>query len=236
VENDSNVMAMAEMGKGVARGVKDFIFLRVGHGVGAGIVAGGMLYRGFRGFSGEVGHTIFDGSSKVCVCGNQGCVETEAGSDAVLEEAALLAKKDSGSYLAKHLDSYNGITLRDIGIAAGAGDEACMKLIKKTGEALGVAVSSLVNVLNPELIVVGGPTTDLGEMLLTSMRQSLMRRTLPQSTSELVVRRTKLGDSIGMVGAAYMVQEDILSSKNVVKIIDQHKAGTLERRQRARRK
>jgi predicted NBD/HSP70 family sugar kinase len=224
VENDANVMALAEKLKGQGRGVQDFVFLHCCFGIGAGIIMQGELCRGWHGYAGEVGHIFYEKSDKSCICGNRGCVVAEAGSGAILSEAVELAKRNKETHLARQLEKNKVITLKDIGVAAGLGDEVCIDLVKKTGDVLGAAVSGLVNVLNPELVIIGGPTTDLGEILLTSLRQSLIHRSMPSAASELVIKRTTLGDSIGMIGAAYMVEEEVLSSTNVAEMIDRYKA------------
>jgi predicted NBD/HSP70 family sugar kinase len=223
VGNDANVMALAEKTKGEARNLRNFAFMTIGYGVGAGIIAGGRLLLGSQGYSGEIGHVFYENNGRLCACGNEGCVGTVVGSKVILEEATKMAVTAEESHLSSCLKSQGKITMRDIGLAAGSGDARCISLIKKVGDALGVAVASIVNVINPEMIFVGGPTIDLGELLLSSMRQSLIRHSFPQAASQLVVKRTILGDSVGMLGAACLVAEEVLSAEKVARLIGQHK-------------
>jgi predicted NBD/HSP70 family sugar kinase len=154
-------------------------------------VLNGRLYRGAEGLAGELGHVLVDADGPVCRCGNRGCLETVAGTDAL---ADLLRRS--------HGDGLDG---RAIVRLAREGDLGCRRVIADAGRAIGKAAATLVNVLNPELLIVGGDLADAGELLLGGVRESLERSALPTAVQAAAVVAGSLGDRAEVLGAIALV-------------------------------
>jgi glucokinase-like ROK family protein len=191
VDNDANLAALAEAAFGAGRDAKDLVYLMISSGIGAGLVLNGRLYRGAEGLAGELGHVLVDADGPVCRCGNRGCLETVAGTDAL---ADLLRRS--------HGDGLDG---RAIVRLAREGDLGCRRVIADAGRAIGKAAATLVNVLNPELLIVGGDLSDAGELLLGGVRESLERSALPTAVQAADVVAGSLGDRAEVLGAIALV-------------------------------
>jgi glucokinase-like ROK family protein len=191
VDNDANLAALAEAAFGAGRDAKDLVYLMISSGIGAGLVLNGRLYRGAEGLAGELGHVLVDAEGPVCRCGNRGCLETVAGTDAL---ADLLRRS--------HGDGLDG---RAIVRLAREGDLGCRRVIADAGRAIGKAAATLVNVLNPELLIVGGDLSDAGELLLGGVRESLERSALPTAVQAAEVVAGSLGDRAEVLGAIALV-------------------------------
>ncbi|HET8949139.1 MAG TPA: ROK family transcriptional regulator [Solirubrobacteraceae bacterium] len=191
VDNDANLAALAEAAFGAGRDAKDLVYLMISSGIGAGLVLNGRLYRGAEGLAGELGHVLVDADGPVCRCGNRGCLETVAGTDAL---ADLLRRS--------HGDGLDG---RAIVRLAREGDLGCRRVIADAGRAIGQAAATLVNVLNPELLIVGGDLSDAGELLLDGVRESLERSALPTAAQAAAVVAGSLGDRAEVLGAIALV-------------------------------
>ena len=191
VDNDANLAALAEAAFGAGRDAKDLVYLMISSGIGAGLVLNGRLYRGAEGLAGELGHVLVDAEGPVCRCGNRGCLETVAGTDAL---ADLLRRS--------HGDGLDG---RAIVRLAREGDLGCRRVIADAGRAIGKAAATLVNVLNPELLIVGGDLSDAGELLLDGVRESLERSALPTAVQAAEVVAGSLGDRAEVLGAIALV-------------------------------
>jgi predicted NBD/HSP70 family sugar kinase len=190
VDNDANLAALAEAAFGAGREARDLVYLMISSGLGAGLVLNGRLYRGADGLAGELGHVIVRPDGPVCRCGNRGCLETVAGTDALA--ATLLAE-------------HGPLGGRDIARLARAGDPACRAAIADAGRALGTAAATLVNVLNPELLIVGGDLAGAGDLLLDGMRETLAGGALPDSAAGARVVIGSLGERATVLGAIALV-------------------------------
>jgi predicted NBD/HSP70 family sugar kinase len=190
VDNDANLAALAEAAFGSGRDAKDLIYLMISSGIGAGLVLNGRLYRGAEGLAGELGHVLVDADGPVCRCGNRGCLETVAGTDAL---ADLLRR------------SHGELDGRAIVRLAREGDLGCRRVIADAGRAIGKAAATLVNVLNPELLIVGGDLAEAGELLLDGLRESLTRSALPNAAEAARVVAGTLGDRAEVLGAIALV-------------------------------
>jgi predicted NBD/HSP70 family sugar kinase len=191
VDNDANLAALAEAAFGAGRDAKDLVYLMISSGIGAGLVLNGRLYRGAEGLAGELGHVLVDADGPVCRCGNRGCLETVAGTDALAE----LLRRSHG----------DGLDGRAIVRLAREGDLGCRRVIADAGRAIGKAAATLVNVLNPELLIVGGDLADAGELLLGGVRESLERSALPTAVQAAAVVAGSLGDRAEVLGAIALV-------------------------------
>lgn len=215
VDNDVNVMALAERDKGAASGERDFLFVKAGTGIGAGIVVDGRIYRGAKGAAGDIGHISVGDDETLCHCGNRGCLEAIAGGRALASLARRSAEGGASRFLAARLAEKEDITAELLARGAAMGDEESLRLLIAAGKRLGDVLAKLVNFFNPSLIVVGGGLSNLGERYIASIRESVYRRSTPLATSDLVIKRSTLGDRAGVMGAAILVLDEIFSQKNV---------------------
>jgi predicted NBD/HSP70 family sugar kinase len=191
VDNDANLGALAEAAFGAGQDATDLIYLKVASGIGAGLLLNGRLYRGTGGLAGEFGHFLVDPNGLVCRCGNRGCLETQAATGALVE----LLRRSHGE----------DVTVQRMLDLARAGDTGCRRVIADAGRAIGRAVSMLINVLNPELVVVGGDLADAGDLLLDGVRDSIARATLPSAAEAAGIVAGVLGDRAQVLGAIALV-------------------------------
>jgi glucokinase-like ROK family protein len=203
VDNDVNVMALGERHAGVARSLDDLIFVKIGTGIGCGIVLGGRVYRGVAGTAGDIGHIRLDDYGPACACGEVGCLEAYFGGAALARDALTLARSGRSPALAELLEHGDTLTARHVGEAAAAGDFAAANLVREGGRRLGHVVASLVSFLNPGMVVIGGGVSQLGHPLLAEVRSSVYRRSLPLATGNLPIVLSELGTLAGVTGAAW---------------------------------
>jgi glucokinase-like ROK family protein len=214
VDNDVNVMALGELRRGLAQGEDDVIYVKVGTGIGAGLISGGRFHRGAKGCAGDIGHiAAADDSTVVCRCGNTGCLEALAGGAALARDGTLAVHDGRSPYLAKVMAQGRSIQATDVAAAAASGDPASVALLDAAGRRIGAALAALVNFYNPSLIVLGGGMVagSAGDALLASIRQAIYRRSLPLATRDLQIARSSLGGQGGLIGAILMVVDELLS-------------------------
>jgi glucokinase-like ROK family protein len=210
VDNDVNLMALGEHWGGVGRGVEHMLFVKVGTGIGCGIIVGGDLYRGSQGSAGDIGHVRADPDGPVCTCGNVGCLEAMAAAPAIVREAERLAEREPGGALAA-LREAGDLDLRGVLKAAEFGDTGAVGIVRRSGRLIGETLATLVSVLNPSLIVIGGGVAyAAGHTLLAEVRSAVYRRSLPLATRNLPVVLSELGEDAGVVGAGVMAAEGVL--------------------------
>lgn len=212
LDNDVNIMALGEQQAGVARGTADFLFVKVGTGIGCGIVLGGRVHRGMSGSAGDIGHIQVDGSGPMCACGNRGCLEAYFGGAALSRMAEEAARSGRSLRLADRLAAAGELTAMDVGNAASVGDAAALELIRDGAGRLGQVLAGLVSFLNPALVVLGGGLTGLGHVLLAEVRSVVYRQSLPLATGHLPIVLSELGELAGVVGAAQLVSEAVMSA------------------------
>jgi predicted NBD/HSP70 family sugar kinase len=191
VDNDANLGALAEAAFGAGRDAGDLIYLKVSSGIGAGLILNGRLYRGSAGLAGEIGHVLVNPDGIVCRCGNRGCLETVAATGALVD----LLRRSHGEDL----------TVEDMLEHARDGDAGCRRVIHDAGRALGQVAASLLNVLNPEMIVVGGHLAAAGDLLLDGMRESVARAALPETSRRAQLVAGVLGQRAHVLGALALV-------------------------------
>lgn len=210
IDNDVNVMALGELREGMGRGFENFIFTKVGTGIGAGIVVDGRIYRGRDGCAGDIGHIQADRSGPLCHCGNIGCIESIASGSAIGRRAMQVAADGTSPYLAAQLKrGALHLTAEDVGIAAANGDRVAMQIIKESGSLLGEVLAGIVNFFNPEMILIGGGVSRIGSQFLASIRQSILSRSTPLSTTQLRIDYAQMGDDAGVTGAVALALEHV---------------------------
>jgi glucokinase-like ROK family protein len=210
VDNDVNVMALGEMYQGSGKGVDNLIFVKIGTGIGAGIVCEGRIYRGSSGCAGDIGHISVDKTGPMCHCGNKGCLEAVAAGPAIAERSLIAARAGKSPILMKYYEK-NGNSLRaeDIGNASREGDPLAVEAIRESGQYIGEVLAGLVNFYNPMKIVIGGGVSNLGNLLLSSIRQAVLHRSLPLATRDLLIVFSEIGQDAGVIGAINLAMDNI---------------------------
>jgi len=221
VDNDVNVLALGEWRSGVAAGHDNVVVVKIGTGIGAGIIYGGRLHRGAQGSAGDVGHIqVTEDSSVVCRCGNVGCLEALAGGAALAKAGEAAAIEGRSGRLEVALDQHRTVTAEDVARAASAGDPVAIELLRFAGARVGSMLASIVNFFNPSLIVIGGGVANSPDHLMAAIRETIYRRSLPLATRDLSIRRSSLGGLAGVIGASSMVVDQVFSRASIARWIE----------------
>lgn len=207
VDNDVNIMALGEKHAGIARSVDDFLFVKIGTGIGCGIVVGGDVYRGVSGCAGDIGHIRVEDDGPTCTCGNTGCLEAGFGGTALARDALAAARSGRSEQLAKRLADAGALTAVDVADAAAAGDLVAVKMIRDGGRRVGSVLAGLVSFFNPGLVVIGGGVAGIGHALLAEIRGIVYRRSLPLATGNMPIVLSEMGGKAGVVGAARLISD-----------------------------
>lgn len=215
VDNDVNLMALGELWR-LRRTLPNFLVIKVGTGIGCGVVCHGEVYRGANGSAGDVGHICVDPAGPRCHCGNLGCVETMAGGPAIARQAVEAARAGQSAMLARRLKEQGGLTPEDVGHASRAGDAAANAIVQRAGTLIGQMLASVVNFFNPSHVFVGGGVTRIGPLFLASLRQSVYQRSLALSTRHLEIGYTPLGEQAGLIGAGVLALQETLRGRGRV--------------------
>jgi glucokinase-like ROK family protein len=211
VDNDVNIMALGEHWGGVAKGIDDIIFVKVGTGIGSGIIIGGRLHRGAQGCAGDFGHICVDSDGPLCTCGNTGCLEAVAAAPAIALATETCTREGQSALLMAVLQEKGELSMTDVGEAAKRGDYCALTIIRKSGRLIGETLASAVNVLNPSMIVIGGGVSRVGHTLLAEIRSAVYQRSLPLATRNLPIVLSELENDAGLVGASVMAAEGVLA-------------------------
>lgn len=212
VDNDVNVMALGEAAAGAGKGINNFIFLKIGTGIGSGIICQGKIYRGRDGAAGDVGHICIDYNGPVCHCGNVGCLEIMAAGPAIAARGLEAAESGASTMLAEALAANpGGMSAQMVGDAAKAGDRAANEIVKSSGRMIGGMLAGLVNFFNPQLILIGGGVSGIGIRLLSAIRQAVLRRSTALSTRHLRIEFSPLGKDAGVIGAIWLALEHVFT-------------------------
>ncbi|MFJ8833804.1 ROK family protein [Micromonospora aurantiaca] len=207
VDNDVNIMAIGERHGGVAHSVDDFLFIKIGTGIGCGIYLHGEVYRGTDGCAGDIGHIQVDPNGPMCSCGNLGCLEAVFSGAALAREATVAARTEVSPALAERLAARGVVTALDVAQGAIEGDVTCIQLIRDGGRRVGSVLAGLVSFTNPSMIVIGGGLAQLGHILLAEIRSVVYRRSLPLATGNLPVVLSEMGPRAGVAGAAVLASD-----------------------------
>jgi glucokinase len=211
IDNDANVATLVEQRFGAAQGASDVIGLTIGTGIGGGMVLGGRVYRGYVGAAGELGHMVVDEDGPRCQgnCPNRGCLEAVASGTAIGREGRMAAEEEMDSQLGQALAGGQEITGALVTTLALGGDEVSRMVLGHVGRQLGVGLSSISNIFNPEVIVIGGGAMAAGDLLLEPAREELRARGLPPNRDQAQVLPAKFGPEAGMLGAAVMALDEL---------------------------
>jgi glucokinase len=199
LENDANAAAVGELWQGAARGRRTIVCVTLGTGVGGGIILDGKLWHGVNDSAAEIGHMCLEPSSEiVCGCGSRGCLEVFASATAIVR----MAREGLLRHPTSVLNSTEDLTAERIFTAGKNGDAVAIEVFHRMGEYLGIGLANLVNILNPEMIVIGGGVADAWELFAERMRQQVDQHAFPLPAAEVKIVAAECGDDAGLLGAA----------------------------------
>ena len=213
VDNDANVAAWGEFRFGAGRGSNDMLLVTVGTGIGGGIVAGGRLFRGGHGFAGEIGHIIVEPNGPLCGCGNLGCWEQVASGRAIGRLGREAAQEHPESLIVELAGGLSGaVTGLVVTAAALKGDHVAVRIMAEVGRRLGEGIAGLVNILDPDIVVVGGGVIEAGELILDPARRAFVDTVeAPEHRPEVPLVPAVMGNDAGAVGAADLAWVELVS-------------------------
>lgn len=200
VNNDAELGVLGEWAHGAGRGERNLVYIKVGTGIGAGLLIDGQIYRGITGSAGEIGHLTIEENGPVCACGNQGCLEAIAGGSAIARQAWQAVQQGQRTELQKFSHAED-ISARDVAAAARRGDLLAQKIISRAGMHIGIAIAGFVNMFNPGMVIIGGGVAQTGDLLLEPMRQTVQRRSLPAAARVVRITTAVLGRRSSSMGA-----------------------------------
>jgi predicted NBD/HSP70 family sugar kinase len=210
IENDSRSMAYGEFMAGVVKSERNVLFINVDYGIGMGILIDGNLYYGKSGFSGELGHIPFFNNELICHCGKKGCLETETSGIALLNIVREKIRQGSSSILMSSQNKLEDLQLQDIIDAALKEDMLVMETLSEMGEKLGKALAVLINIFNPELVILGGIVSETGDFLRLPIRSALNKYSLGLVNTDTQLKVSKLGSRAGVMGGCLIARGMVL--------------------------
>jgi glucokinase-like ROK family protein len=214
VDNDVNLMALGVLWS-QRRQIENFLVIKVGTGIGCGIVCHGELYRGASGSAGDVGHICVDPEGPLCRCGNRGCVEAMAAAPAIVTMGREAAEKGRSAGLAQRLAETGRLEASDIGAACRAGDAEADAIVRRSGRLIGQVLAALVNFYNPSHIFIGGGVSQIGPVFLAAIRQSVNQRSLALSTRHLEITSAPMGPETGLIGAGVLAMREAMRGQTL---------------------
>lgn len=202
LDNDANCATLGEWWVGAAKGGRNVIGLTIGTGIGGGLILNGELYHGSSDVAGEVGHTTIDSTGRRCRCGNYGCLEAYASGPAIAERAREALAGGEGSLLSKMAGGdLSRITAQHVYEASKEGDEVARAVVRETARFIGIGVANLLNIFNPDVVVLAGGVTQAGDDLFAPMRAEVQRRAFKPAVDACRIVPGMLGSSAGVIGA-----------------------------------
>lgn len=214
VENDANAGAIAEKWWGKGTEHDNLAYIKLGTGVGGGLIVGGAIYRGSGGTAGEIGHTPIDLNGPLCRCGKRGCLEGFVAAPTLVDRVAQMRRAGDVQETAAKVE-----TIQAIIEAAHAGDGQCREVLEQAGRYLGVGIANLLNLFNPGLIVLGGELAAAGDFFLDAVCSSVRERAMPKAAQEAEICFSGVGDDAVAIGAATVVLEHAFEPANLSRII-----------------
>lgn len=212
LSNDSELGVLGEWAAGAGRGEQNLTYIKIGTGIGAGILLDGQIYRGVTGSAGEIGHLTIEENGPLCACGNHGCLEAIAGGRAIAQQAQEAARKGQRTQLSS-IKPVEAITARDVAAAARLGDLVAQQILTHAGTYVGIAIAGMVNMFNPGMVIIGGGVAQSGDILLEPIRLAVQRRSLPAATRAVRITTAMLGRRSSSMGA--IIQAITIASRQV---------------------
>lgn len=211
LENDSRSMAYGEFSCGIVKGEKDVLFLNLDYGIGLGMVINDQLYYGKSGYAGEFGHTPMFDNEILCRCGKKGCLETEASGWALTRKVKEKKLEGSTSILFQKFKNIDDIRMEDVITAANNDDILAIELIAEIGENIGKGIALLINIFNPELVIIGGSLAQTNDYIRLPIKSAINKYSLSLVSNDTSLKLSKLGKQAGIMGACLLVRNKILS-------------------------
>ncbi len=211
LENDSRAMAFGEFSSGIVKGEKDVLYLNIDYGIGLGILINGQLYYGKSGYSGEFGHIPLFDNEILCHCGKKGCLETEASGWALARMVKQKMQEGSSSILFEEKGEGEEIQMEDVIKAANNDDVLAIELIAEIGGNIGRGIALLINIFNPELVILGGSLAQTGEYIRLPIKSAINKYSLSLVNNDTQLRLSQLGKHAGIIGACLLVRKRLLS-------------------------
>lgn len=199
LNNDAELGALGEWAYGAGRGEKNLAFIKVGSGIGAGLILNQQIYAGNTGSAGEIGHLTVEKNGPLCACGNHGCLEALAGGYAIAAQAKKLVAAGKRTLLSEH--EIDSITARDVVEAARRGDLEAQEILNRSGTFIGIAIAGLINLINPSIVIIGGGVAQVGDLLTSPIRQAVHDRSLRASEHSVRITTAMLGRRSSLMGA-----------------------------------
>ncbi|HHT37420.1 MAG TPA: ROK family transcriptional regulator [Firmicutes bacterium] len=209
LENNARAMALGEWWFGAGRNSTNFIALKVGYGIGSGIILNGQIFRGVDFTAGEIGHTTVTIDGPLCDCGNYGCLEALASVNALVRNAARALKSGQDSKILELAGAADAVQPQHIFTAAAQNDPLAIRLLQETGRYLGIALASLTNVLNPTKILIGGDLAPALDFILPTLTETVQTRAMEIPAQRLEIRGVELGEYSPAIGAVTLILEDM---------------------------
>lgn len=214
VDNDVRAMALGESLFGATKDISNFVTLNISNGIGAGIIINNTPYYGVDFSAGEIGHIAVELDGDKCNCGNYGCLETVASNNNITKKAIKLIKQGVSSSLIKDIDNINNLTIEDICNAAKNGDEMSITVLKEAARYIGIAITNLINILNPTAIVVVGEIFENTTYAIDTLSEIVKNRGFKLSSENVRIIRSLLGRDASVIGAATLVIQEIFNGIN----------------------
>jgi predicted NBD/HSP70 family sugar kinase len=212
LNNDANFGAVGEWVFGAGRGEKNIAFIKVGSGVGAGLILNRQVFGGTTGSAGEIGHLTIDENGPLCTCGNHGCLEAFAGGHAIELQAKKLVESGKRTLLSDF--NTKPISVREVAEAARRGDLPAQEILHRSGTFIGIAVAGLINLVNPSVVIVGGGVAEVGDLLTAPIRKVVRERSLRAAEHAVKITTAMLGRRSSLIGA--MVQATNLAIHHAI--------------------
>ncbi|HBX19023.1 MAG TPA: ROK family transcriptional regulator, partial [Porphyromonadaceae bacterium] len=211
IDNDTRAMAYGEYMKGAIEGEKNVIFVNISWGLGIGIIIDGKLYYGKSGFSGEFGHFPAFDNEIICHCGKKGCLETEASGLAIHRMVLERIARGESTILTEHVKNVQDITLTDIIRATNMEDTMCIEILEEVGYKLGKYIAGLINIFNPELLVIGGQVAETDGFILLPIRSAVRKYSLSLVNKDSHIVLSKLKNRAGIIGACMVARSRLFN-------------------------
>ncbi|HLO37565.1 MAG TPA: ROK family protein, partial [Lacibacter sp.] len=212
IEHDTKIMAWAEQAFGLAKGLNNVLCLNIGSGVGLSMILNGEIYKGHSGYSGEFGHIQIDRKGDLCQCGHIGCIETLASSKAIISKAQKqLVSETSGILYEKYSQGGDKLSSSMIIEAARQGDNLSFELINKAGEAIGIGIAALIQIFNPELVILGGEMSKASDIFFGPINKNVELHTIERIRKDARIAVSQLGDDARIMGSLALVMNKIFS-------------------------
>ena len=199
LNNDAELGALGEWAYGAGRGEKNIAYIKIGSGVGAGLILNQQIYGGTTGAAGEIGHLTIDEDGPLCNCGNHGCLEAYAGGHAIAQQGQSLARSRKRTLLSEIPN--DKITAYEVAEAARRGDLPAQEILKRAGTSIGIALAGLINLFNPSVIIIGGGVAQVGDLLTNTIRQAVRERAMRASEQSVRITTGMLGRRSLLIGA-----------------------------------